>query len=533
MNQERVARSAFVIGLGNVGSRVLGLVREQVIAALFGATAPTDAFRVALRVPLALHDLLIGGMVSAALVPVFSGYLARGEAQEVRRVLQVLAALVLLVLTCLVAGLIAAAAPLMSWLAAGYPAEVQALSVQLVQLLLPALVVMGLSALLTAYLNAQERFGRAALAVMAFNAGIVVCALALHDSLGIVSLALGVLAGALLQVLLQLDRKLLSFRSRLALTHPGVREVFRLYSPVALGLVVSTIGIAIDTNLASRTGEGNLAAMGFATTLVQFPLGLVATGVSAAVLPTLSRAAPSVSPTTQASAAGPSDSASAVRDYRAALGLGLRLVWLAILPATLGLVALREPVIRLAFQRGAFDETAAARTAAAFLGYAPGLPAAALDQVLIFGFYARRNTITPVLVGVLGVAVYLGVAVSLLGPLGMPGLALANSAQWVTHMVVMALLTHHTLGGLAGLGLGATLWRSTIAGVAMTVTLLGFIVVLPQTLVSSTFGMLVSLSVEIAVSAAVYLGLLRRLAPDDFNLLVGAVARRFVRNSPQ
>ena len=283
-----LARSALIIGLGNVGSRVLGLLRELVIAALFGATAPTDAFRVAFRVPLALYDLFIGGMISAALVPVFSGL--TGDRALLTRLISALLTLIVLVLLLVVALLLLAAPWLMPLLAAGYPPEVQQLSVDLVRVLMPSLIFMGLSGVLTALLYAQERFQLPAVAIMAYNAGMVVAALLLHQVFGIASLAIGVLAGAAFQVVLQSPGlRGLPLRPSIDFSDPAVRQVFRLYFPVALGLVVSAAGIAIDTNLASRTGAGNLAAMGFATTLVQFPLGLVATGVSAAVLPSLSR----------------------------------------------------------------------------------------------------------------------------------------------------------------------------------------------------------------------------------------------------
>ncbi|MBI2887856.1 MAG: murein biosynthesis integral membrane protein MurJ [Chloroflexi bacterium] len=528
MNGPPLARAALVLSLGNVGSRILGLAREQVIAGLFGAVAATDAFRVSSRVPLALYDLLVGGMVSSALVPVFSSYLAAGRRRELGELWGSLAGLALLILAGAAAALALAAPLLVDVLAAGYPPDVRDLSVELLRFLLPSLVFMGLSGLLMALLYAQRHFGLPALALMAYNLGVVVAGLALYRAMGIFSLALGVLAGAGLQMALQAsDLRGLPVRLALNLQHPGVARVLRLYLPVALGLVVSTLGIAVDTNLASRTGEGNLAAMGFATTLVQFPLGLVAAAVSAAMLPDLARHAEALG-----TPGDPGAHDTALTAYRQALAQGLKLVLVTIIPATLGLLALREPLVRLLFQRGAFDATAAQRTSVAFLAYAPGLPAAAVDQVLISGFYARQQTLQPVLVGVMGVGVYLAVGLALLAPLGMPGLALANSAQWVAHMAVMLLLTHRGLGGLQGLGLRATLLRSLAASGVMLATLRIAGWLIPPDAAAGAPALALSLALALLAAALGYLGALARIGPAEARLLASALRTRLATGGP-
>ncbi|MSQ28050.1 MAG: murein biosynthesis integral membrane protein MurJ [Dehalococcoidia bacterium] len=511
-----LGRSALIIGLGGAGSRVLGLVREQVVAALFGASAATDAFRVAFRVPLALYDLLIGGMVSSAMVPVLSEDAADNAA--LGRRLSVLLTVATLILLAAVVLLMALAPQLIALLGAGYSAGVQALSVDLVRVVLPALVFMGVSGVLTAALNSRERFHYPAIATAAFNGGVVLAALALHQQFGIASLALGVVGGAALQAALQAPGlRGVPLRPRFDLTDPALRRMLRLYLPVALGLVVSTVGIAIDTNLASRTGEGSLAAMGFATTLVQFPLGLIATGVSSAVLPALARHAKVMSG---------DGGGSARQAYRSELALALRLVLVTIAPATVALVVLREPVIALLFQRGAFDDTAAARTSLAFLAYAPGLPAAALDQVLIFGFYAQQRTIPPVLVGVAAVGIYLVCGLALIGPLGMTGLALANSVQWLSHAIIMALLTQRSLGGLGGLGLGPAALRVVLASLAMAAILLVVRTQLLREAPGDGLFLAGGLVVAGVAGAAAYVGTLAVLGRGELTLLVDAVRAR-------
>jgi putative peptidoglycan lipid II flippase len=229
-----------------------------------------------------------------------------------------------------------------------------------------------------------------------------------------------------------------------------------------------------------------------ATTLVQFPLGLVASAVSLAALPTLARAAsssrqpPIVAPGPATgdppAAAGPAAAGGggpAEPDYLATLSFGVRLVLLLMLPASVGLVVLREPVVVWLFQRGAFDAMATAQTAQAFLFYAPQLPFAALDQLFIVAFYARQDTRTPVLVGVGTVLLYLATAPALCGCVDLPGvgrpalvlgrdgLALANTIQNSTHAVILYLLLRQALPDFSGRGLGSYALRVGLAALGM------------------------------------------------------------------
>lgn len=510
--RRRIATAALVIALGNVASRVLGLVREQVIAGLWGAHAATDAFTAASRVPLALYDLLIGGAISAALIPVFSDYSNPSHSQKLGQLASAVLNLLAILLLVALAPLLFFAPQLMRLFAYGFSAQTQELAVGMVRILSVSLVFLGLSGVFTALLYARQRFVLPALCGSLYNLGLIAAALLLHRFLGVTSLVLGAVLGTLLQALAQLPGLGgLRYSFRIDLNDAGVRRILGLYLPAAAGLAVSAVAIAIDTHLASRTGEGNLAAMRFATTLVQLPLGLLATATGFAILPTLSHlaaqakegpepgaldadwtqtAVPEVSgpeallgsqpslaggPQTYEGSPEPRDRLQASLAYKQTIALGLRMVFLTVLPATLGLVMLRLPIIRLLFQRGAFDALATQRTALAFLAYSPGLPAAAVDQVLIFAFYALKRAIVPVLVGVAGVGVYLVVALSLMGPLGMPGLALANSVQWIAHGSLMALLLWREVGGLKGLGLKRTLLHGAVAsaGLAGYLSLMG------------------------------------------------------------
>jgi len=453
-----IAVAAGIIAIGNVTSRVLGLVREQVIAGLFGASAATDAFVAASAVPTIIFDLLIGGAISAALIPVFSDYAAPNRREELARLAGTVLTLTLVAMGGL-AVLLELLAPAVAYLVGGgFAPEVLSLTTQLVRFILPSAACFGVSAVLTGLLYSQQRFTFPAFGAAIYNLGIILGGLLLARHLGVTSLALGVVLGALLQVVIQLPGlRGLGLRFTLEPGHPGLRRILELYTPVVLGLIVSQVAVVIDRNLASRTGEGSMAAMRFATTLIQFPLGLVVTAISMAVLPTLARLA--------------SEEDLAV--FRRTLALGVRLVLILIIPATVGLAVLGTPIVALLFERGAFTPEDTRLTVLALTFYLIGLPCAAVDQPLIYAFYARKDTRTPVLVGLMAIGVYLIVALALIGPLGMVGLVLANSAQWASHALVMLALVHRRLDGVRGQGLGLITGKALLASLAMALVAWG------------------------------------------------------------
>ena len=465
-SQLAILGPASIIALGNVLSRLLGLGRETVMANLFGATGLVSAFRVAAIVPTMLHDLLVGGMVSSALVPVFSEYAERDRA-ELCRVASLVISLAVAVLGgfTLLGELLA---PQIAWLlGGGFSPPLLAETAHLMRITIPALLFLSLSSILSGLLYGLRRFAFPAFTTAIFNAAIVLVALLGAGQWGIHSMALGLLMGAILQVALQVPGlRVMRFTPGLDLRDPGLRRILRLSLPIFAGLVISQIAVGIDRNLASRTGEQAIAWMQYATTLIQFPLGMVSAAISLAILPTLSRYA-----------LGWGQSGSLEEEelaaFRATLGQGLRLVLLLIIPATVGLSLLAEPVVRLLFQHGDFTPSDTIQTARALRVYLIGLTFAAVDQPLIFAFYARQDTLTPAIVGVLGVGIYLAVALPLLRPLGMIGLVLANSMQWAGHALMMLWLLRRPIGGLVNQRVWTTGAQSLLAALLMAVAVMG------------------------------------------------------------
>ena len=560
-SRKTIVRAATIIMLGNIVSRLLGLGREQVIAALVGAKGMTDAFVAASTVPSIIYDFLIGGAISAALITVFSDYADDpNHSDDLSRITSTLLTLAAIALSIIIVVLIVLAPQLIAVLGIGFAPDVRDDAIGLVRLMLPATFFMAISGIFTALLYARQRFVLPAFVSAVYNVSIIVVALIFVGVFGLQSLVLGVITGAVMQVVLQWPAlRGLRVRPSLDFSHPALRRALKLYLPVALGFIVTIAGIFIDRNLASRTGEGSLAIMRFATTIIQFPLGLISVALSSAILPTLSRQAteegrrrktddgrPATGaddrPTTgdgrpeKAVSMLPVDnddlgipaSTSVVRlptsvnAYKSTLALGIKLAMLAMLPAMVGLVAVREPLVRLLFERGAFGAGDTERTALAFLAYAPQLPFVALDQLLIAAFYARKNTITPVVIGVVSVGVYVLAALILIGPWGMPGLAFANALQNSSHAVILLALIWRAIGGLRGYGIGATTFK-----VGAAATVMGLAVAL---LLSRLGNSMVGLGVAAIVGVAIYLALVVLLRVEEVALF-GTMLRERIRPS--
>ena len=509
-----IAQAASIIALGNISSRVLGLVREQIIAYFFGASGLVSAFGISAKVPKMIYELLVGGMLSAALVPVFS----QVAEQKGRPALWALFSRVLSLVAVVLAGivlLLEAFAPQLAWLlGGGFEPELQAALARMLRIITPAVLFFGLSGVVSGLLYTLKRFTFPAFGAAVFNLGIIIAAPLLAGRLDAYSLAVGVLLGSLFQLLILIPAlRGVRFRFRLDLSDPALRRILILYMPIALGLVISNVQVAIDQRLASSTGESSIAWMDRATTLVQLPHGMVAVAISMAVLPTLSRF----------SAAGNSEG------FRQTLGLGLRLVLALVVPAALGLLVLAEPIVALLFQHGKFTAYDTYWTAWALRCYLLGLIFASIDWPLNYAFYAQQDTLTPALVGILSVGVYLAVALALIRPLGMLGLVLADSAKHFSHAMTMLFLTRRRTGSLADLRLGQTAAKALLAGGVMTG--LAALTMLALTRFVSLGGLVGGLLVVVipgGIGMLAYLAIASLLGMDEIGYLRGLLRERLL-----
>ena len=445
--------AAALIAVGNITSRVIGLLREAVFAATFGRGVELAAFTAASTIPTLVYDLLLSGAISAALVPVFSRVAARPDARD--RLLSQVLSLLIVVVSGLVLPMVWLAPQLVQWIAGGFDADAQALTTTMVRWMLFAVPCMVIAGVMTAVLQAQQRFVLPAFVTSVFNVGLIIGALAFTPLLGPVALAGGMLIGAVAQVGLQwYGLRGAHIRWNSNWRDPEISEMLRLYAPVALGMGFSAIGTVIDRRLGSGYGEQVLPTMRYATTLIQFPLGLVAAAVSTAILPTLARLR------------GDADR----ETFRTTVAQAITVVVALIVPAAVVLWLVRVPLTGLILQRNAFVAADTQAVADTLLWYIPGLPAAAVDQILLFACYARGRTLAPNLIQGAAIGGYvIGVLVGLpfFGESAQT-LAFANSVQWIAHMVLMALLAHRMFD-LRRLGLGLVVGQCAMAGAVCAV----------------------------------------------------------------
>lgn len=414
----RIARSAGVLALATAVSRVLGFVRDILLAALFGTTLQAQAFVVAFRLPNLLRDLVAEGAMTSAFVPVLSWYRTK-KPDEFWPLAQTLACQLGLVVVGLgVVGWLAAE-PIVRLIAPGFAADPAklALTIQLARWLFPFITLVGFWAYFMGLLNTLGHFAMPALGPAILNLAMIAACLWVvpHVTPGILAVAIGVLVGGVVQLLIQWPvAHGLGFRWQWRWRHPGSSEILRLLGPRMFGAAAYQVNVLVDTMLASLSGvvgNGAVAAIYYANRLVQLPLALFGTASAQASLPAL------------AELAAHQDWAG----FRRTLQTVLRMVGFVLLPSAVGLIVLASPIVEKLLQRGAFDVQDTAMTANALRFYSVGLLAYALTKVLTGAFYALKDTRTSVRLMAQAVALNIALSLALMWPMRLSGLALASS----------------------------------------------------------------------------------------------------------
>ncbi len=459
-----VVRSAGVIGIATMTSRVLGLIRDQVFAYFFGAGDAMDAFRIAFRIPNVLRDLFAEGALSAALVPTFTRAFATGDKHTAWRLASNVIGLLLVVSGAIVVAGMLLAEPLVNVYASGFrdvPGKIE-LTIRLTRLVFPFLGMVAVAAVLMAILNALHRFFVPALSPAMFNVATIACAaifVPLAPRLGIepiVAIAAGTLVGGLGQIALQwpfVRREGFRYQPVLDVRDPWLREIGRLMIPGVIGLAAVQINLFVNSWLAAGLGTGAVSWLDYAFRLVYMPIGLFGISIATASLPTIS-----------AHAATRDDSG-----IRHTVASGLRLMLMLNLPATIGLVVLSSPIIALIFEHGRFTPADTAATAAALACYAPGLIGYSAVKLISPAFYAMGNSHAPVIATAASVAVNVGLNLMLVQPLGHRGLALGTSLASLLNAGMLFWLLRARLGGLEGKRLLNSMIRISLASAAMAV----------------------------------------------------------------
>jgi putative peptidoglycan lipid II flippase len=461
----QIARAAGIVMASFVLANLTGLLRQILVTRAFGTGAEIDAFSAASTYPDILFNLIAGGALASAFIPTLTGFLKDGDRAGAWTLASAIGNLVFVILGA-VSVVSAVFAP---WivahiLAPGFPAAEQALTADLLRIRLIAPAIFGVSGLMMGLLNTHQVFLWPALAPTFYWLGIIAGALA-APWLGIYGLAWGAVLGAVMHLTIQIPAFMRLpgrfYAPTFGLRFPAVREVARLMGPRLLGVGVVQLNFLVNTILASGMGAGPLGALGYAWAIMTMPQVVIAQAIAIAALPTFAAQA----------------ARGAAGEMRASLAAVIRGVLLLSIPATLGLILLRRPLIVVLFQRGQFDARSTEMVAWALLWYTSGLVFHSVLEVTSRAFYALHDTKTPVLVGV--GAMTLNLVFSLLfvagfgriGWMAHGGLALANSTATTLESLVLLWLMRRRLSGLderrVMVGLGQALAGAALMGAAL------------------------------------------------------------------
>ncbi len=468
-----VARNAGIISLAVMASRVLGLVRDQVFAILFGAGLQYDAFLTAFRIPNLLRDLFAEGALSAAFVTTFTQVLeTKGEEEAFRLSNRVATALMILLGIICILGWIFAPT-IVNLLAPGFfavPGKAD-LTIHLTRIMIPFLLLIALAAKAMGILNARHNFGVPAIAPVFFNLGSIIGGLFLGFTAGpalglspIEGMAFGTLIGGLLQFAVQwpsLRRAGFRYRPMLSLSDPGVRQIMRLMGPAIIGTAAVQVNVFVNTNFASSiidpaTGivaNGPVSWLSYAFRFMQFPIGVFGVAVATATLPPLSR----------------SMARENYNEFRQTLAHGLALVFLLCIPSAVGLAVLGRPIVALIFEHGRFSALDTLETGNALAAYSIGLAGYAAVKVLSPAFYALNDARTPMLISLGSIAVNYVMNSMLVGRFGHVGLAFSTSTVALVNFLLLAIFMRRRLGRLEGGHLVSTVLRICLASLPMAV----------------------------------------------------------------
>ncbi len=508
--------ASLILTVAALASRLLGWIRLLVIGSEFGASRELDAYFAAFRIPDAIFQLVVAGALSAALIPVFSSYKARGQDEEAWRLASSVINLVLIALV-LISGVMAIFAPaFVPIVAPGFDAETTELTVRLTRIMLLSPVLVGMGAVVTGILNSYHQFTVPAIAPLVYNLAIIGAAILLAPVIGIEGLAIGVVIGSLAHLLIQLPRLAKvgnRYRPIIELGHPGVRRVVTLMGPRTLGLAAGQINFIVSTSLASALVAGSLTAYNYAFQLSQIPVGVIGVSIAVALFPTLS----------QDAALG------RIGEIRRQVANAVRVLIFIAAPLTAIMVVLREPLTSVFYQYGLFSQEATELTANALLFFALGLGGHIVVHVLTRAFYAMQDTRTPVTWAIIAVAINVPLMVLLVDPMGVDGLALALSIAAVLEVIGLLWSLHRRIESVEGAAILRSLARATAAGLAAAIVMLAGLLLIeaamPQLLVNGLGRVVVLLTLS-AAGGAVFLGVAALLHSPELVQLRGIVRRR-------
>ena len=433
----KIAKAAGLMSVATFISRILGYVKDMILAVFFGASGLSDTFFAAFRIPNLLRELFAEGSMSSAFIPVLTEYRQKQGEREASRLVNITFTFIIIIVGCVCMLGILFSPAIVSIVAPGFlhAPEKFEMTVMLTRVMFPFLLFISLASLVMGALNTKKVFFIPALAPAMLNITIICIVVAFARSFTepITAVAIGVAAGGFVQFAFQLPA---FFRNGYRLgfdpefSHPGLKKMALLLVPATLALAVNQINIIVSNILASYLPDGSITYLYYSMRLIQFPIGIFGVAMGMAVLPALSEHAVK----------------GEINRLREDFSFALRLLFFIAVPSMAGLIALREPIVNLLFQRGKFDYTATIGTADALLFYSIGIWSIVGVRVITSTFYAMQDTKTPVRIALIGVASNLLLSLLLMGPLRHSGLALANSLASGINFILLSWFLRKKLG---------------------------------------------------------------------------------------
>jgi putative peptidoglycan lipid II flippase len=528
-------RATGIVGVAILCSRVLGLIREVVFAALFGASRNMDAFLTAFRAPNMLRDLFAEGALSTAFVTTFSQRIATEGDKSAWNLASKVATLTLVFMSAVSLLGVIFAPVLINILAPGFPVEKTELTVLLTRIMFPFILLVSLAALVMGMLNAKHVFGMPAMASSFFNLGSIIGGVTLcywldpqqdwrhphFGERGLVGLSIATLIGGFLQLIVQFPslrrvgfRFCLDFKWR----DPGVWTILGMMGPATIAASAVQVNVAVNSIFASGLGDGPIAWLNIAFRLMQLPLGIFGVAVATVTLPLVSRSA----------ATGNTS------EFRSALAHSIRLVLLLTIPAAIGLIILAEPIIHLIYEHGRFTPYATMQTAAALRFYAIGLAGYSADKVLAPAFYALNRRYVPMFVTLTSIAINFSLNWLFTFYLhwGHRGLAFSTSMVAITNFLFLYSMMRHYTGRLETGAMFKTVAKLLIAGVGLAaICWLASTFFFSAQVHLTAWKNFFALMITIVVGAGVFFGAAYLLRVAEVHDVVDLLRRRFVRNN--
>ena len=507
------------MGAVTMVSRVFGLLRDTVIAAIFGASWITDAFWIAFRIPTTLSRLLGEGALTASFIPVFTEYLQKKTKDEALELAYNAFTFLSIILTFVsVLGIIFS--PLIiRVIGIGFVSEKQfALAVFLNRLMFPYVFIISLGALCMGILNSFRRFASPALSPVMWNISIIVAALTLRSFFAepITALAVGVLIGGVLQLALQwpfLRKCGVKLKFRFNFRHPGLKQIGILLIPAMLGQGINTINILVGSMLASMLPGGSVTYLFYADRIMELPLGVFAIAIGTASLPSFSRHA----------AAGNMD------ELKSSISFSLRLMLFLTIPATFALMTLNLPIISVLFQRGAFNTQAAIYTSEALFFYGMGLWAFSIVRVFVQSFFSLQDSKWPMIAALIALFTNVIVSLSLMHPMQHRGLALATSLSAIVSVFILSFVLRKKIGKFLDRSFYISIFKIILSAVFMVGAILLIDYFMPWDTSAGFKTRLIYLITAIFAGAGVFFISAYLLKSQEIHALVNMVKRRLNR----